>query len=133
MLTLNRFHTFVWYFHGWLWTSKYQLGSLIVRLMHFMIVCVEWIITHLLDFIWSGNVKRIFKCETQLIFIQKGSFIKTAEVYWKSSQASKMELFVKILNGFQSLTMFSKSSVLDVCQCSECATELCSIFTTYRK
>ena len=27
LLTLNRFHTSFWYFHCWLWTSKYRVGS----------------------------------------------------------------------------------------------------------
>ena len=26
MLNLNRFHTFFWCFHRWLWTSKFQIG-----------------------------------------------------------------------------------------------------------
>ena len=26
LLTLNKFHTLFWCFHGWFWTGKYQLG-----------------------------------------------------------------------------------------------------------
>ena len=29
ILTLNRFHKFLWCFHGWPWTSKYQLRRFI--------------------------------------------------------------------------------------------------------
>ena len=34
---------------------------------------------------------------------------QVSEVYSESSQMSKMELFAKIINGFQSVTIFSKS------------------------
>ena len=36
------------------------------------------------------------------------------EVYSGSCQASKVERFAKIFNGFQLLTVFAKSSILDV-------------------
>ena len=39
--------------------------------------------------------------------------IKTRGVFG-TSQTSKMGLFAKIINGFQSLSIFTKSSILDV-------------------
>ena len=36
-------------------------------------------------------------------------------------QKSKMELFAQIVNGFKSLTIFAKSSILDVCRGSKSA------------
>ena len=36
------------------------------------------------------------------------------EAYSEPCQTSKIELFAKIVNGFQPLTIFAKSSVLDV-------------------
>ena len=36
------------------------------------------------------------------------------DVYSGSCQASKVERFAKIFNGFQLLTVFAKSSILDV-------------------
>ena len=40
-----------------------------------------------------------------------------AEVYSEPCQISKIKLFVKIVNGFQQLTIFAKSSTLDVFTC----------------
>ena len=36
------------------------------------------------------------------------------EAYLEPLQTSKLELFAKIVNGFKPLTVFSKSSILDV-------------------
>ena len=47
--------------------------------------------------------------------------IQYAEAYSEPSQISKMEPFVKIVNGVVSLTIFSKSSILDVQLCSKYA------------
>ena len=43
---------------------------------------------------------------------------QTSEVYPEPCQISKLELFVKKINGFQLLTIFMKRSVLDVYQAS---------------
>ena len=48
----------------------------------------------------------------------------TAKTYLEPRQISKMELFEKLVNGFQLLTIFIKSSILDVWQGSEYASEL---------
>ena len=48
-------------------------------------------------------------------------FEKTSEAYLEPSQASKMELFVKIVNGFEPLAIFAKSPILDVLLGSETA------------
>ena len=45
----------------------------------------------------------------------------TAEVYSEPFQTSKMEFFVKIVNGSKPLTIFVKYSILDVWKGSECA------------
>ena len=42
-----------------------------------------------------------------------------------------MELFVKIVNGWQPLTIFAKSSILDVCQGSEYAYVTNMLFYSY--
>ena len=39
---------------------------------------------------------------------------RVSEAYPEPSQTSKMEIFVKIVNGLISLTTFEKSSILDV-------------------
>lgn len=39
--------------------------------------------------------------------------MRVSETYSEASQAPKMELFAKILEGFQPLTVFEKSSMLD--------------------
>ena len=38
----------------------------------------------------------------------------SVEAYSEPCQASKMELFTKKVNYFQSLTIFAKSSILDI-------------------
>ena len=34
--------------------------------------------------------------------------------YWEQYQKSQMEFFVKIVNGFQPITVFTKSFILDI-------------------
>ena len=46
-----------------------------------------------------------------------------SEAYSKPCQTSKMEVFAKIMNGFSFLVIFAKSSILDVQQYSELASE----------
>ena len=46
---------------------------------------------------------------------------KISEVYSKHCQTFKMEIFAKIVNGFQPLTFFAKSSIVEVWQGSEYA------------
>ena len=46
-----------------------------------------------------------------------------SEAYSEPCQTSKMEVFTKIVNGFSFLTIFAKSSILDVWQDSEFASE----------
>ena len=52
----------------------------------------------------------------------------TPEAYSEPCQTSKMELFVKMINGWKPLTIFAKSSISDYCQCSEYASTLLLIF-----
>ena len=46
------------------------------------------------------------------------------EVCLKSIQRSKMELFAEIVNGFKSLTLFAKNSIVDVWLGSKYASEM---------
>ena len=43
----------------------------------------------------------------------------SSEAYSELCQRFKMELFVSIVNGLQSITIFAKLSILEVCQGSE--------------
>ena len=45
------------------------------------------------------------------------------EAYSETYQTSKIEVFTKIVNGFSFLTIFTKSSILDIWQDSEFASE----------
>ena len=49
--------------------------------------------------------------------------IWTAEVYSEPSRTSTMEHFAKIVKGFQLLTIFIKSIILDIGLCFEYASE----------
>ena len=51
-----------------------------------------------------------------------------SEAYSEPCQISKMEVFSQIVNGFQFLTTFAKSSILDVCQDYEFASEASNDF-----
>ena len=58
------------------------------------------------------------------MFCQQGSTlwitgILSAKAYSKSCEASKIECFAKIVNGFKPLTIFAKRSILKVRKCSE--------------
>ena len=55
------------------------------------------------------HMQKIFSIETQPCAYIKNTINTTVpEVYSEPSQPSKMELFGKIVNGFQSLTIFTK-------------------------
>ena len=58
---------------------------------------------------------------TYLFFPEVCLAVSIAGVYSVPSQTSKIELFAKIVNSFQPLTIFVKSSTLDVSLGSECA------------
>ena len=47
--------------------------------------------------------------------------IWSSEVYSELSQTSKMKRFAKVVNGFQPVIIFTKRSIVDVCQGSEYA------------
>ena len=49
--------------------------------------------------------------------------VRTAEVYSRPSRTSTMELFAQIVKDFQLLTIFIKSSILDIRLGSEYASE----------
>ena len=51
-----------------------------------------------------------------------------SEAYSKTCQISKMEVFAQIVNGFQFLTNFAKSSILDVWQDHGFPNEVCNDF-----
>ena len=51
-------------------------------------------------------------------------YFETAGALSEPNQTSKMELYVKIVNPFQSLTIFATSYILDVSLVSECAYEM---------
>ena len=50
--------------------------------------------------------------------------INTTEAYSEPSRTSKMELFAKIVNSFQRLTIFAKSAIFDIRLRSEYASEV---------
>ena len=52
--------------------------------------------------------------------VQRENVWHTAKAYLEPSQTSKIELFVEMVNGFEPLTIFVKSSILDVCLGSQC-------------
>ena len=56
------------------------------------------------------------------------ALIGSSETYSEQSQTSKIKIFAKTVNGFQQLTRFAKTLILDVCQGSECASTLLLVF-----
>ena len=82
----------------------------------------------------SHNNKKCFKKRNQdlkaLLFIPQKCFTKResviakyqniSQVYSHPSQTSKIKLFTKIVNGFQSFNIFTNNSILDVWLGSEC-------------
>ena len=64
---------------------------------------------------WTGFYMietSVMKELMQTICTEKMTFLRS--VYSEASQRSKMELFAKMNNSFQLLTLFTKSSILDV-------------------
>ena len=66
-----------------------------------------------------SNIKFFF---VSLNFVLFG-IIRTAEVYSEPSRTSTTELFAKIVKGFQLLTIFIKSSTIDIPLSFEYASE----------
>ena len=60
------------------------------------------------------------KVKEERVFNQIAAKVKNVELtetfsgVFRASQTSKMELFVQIVNGIKLLTIFTKSSILDV-------------------
>ena len=67
------------------------------------------------------NYNRVFT-ENAKSFVSK--YFQKTGVYLEPIQTSKMEPFVKIVNGIKPLTNFTKSSILDVWLCSKNATKI---------
>ena len=69
-----------------------------------------------LKFLLNVNPSRCFNQGRQSIILQhillRGLYFVT-KAYSEYSQISKMELFTKIVNGFQPLTIFAKRYILD--------------------
>lgn len=54
------------------------------------------------------------------------------EQHSEFSQTSKMELFAKIFNGFESLTIFKENSILDILLGSEYVSSAKNLFCNIR-
>ena len=67
-------------------------------------------IYNLQTFSRSSDIKCSFVCSNFVLF----QIIRITEVYSESSQTSTMDLFAKIFKGFQLLTIFIKTSILDI-------------------
>ena len=48
-----------------------------------------------------------------------------AEAYLGPCQTLKIDLLAKVVQGFSLSTIFAKSFILDIWQCSECASSIC--------
>ena len=57
----------------------------------------------------------VLKCQTYFTFLALTSNLPSVS-YSETCQTCKMEYFAKIVNGFETLTIFAKRSVLDVWQ-----------------
>ena len=73
------------------------------------------------------------------LFLTLSKWLPIAEAYAEPCKTSKMEFSAKIVNGIQPLTIFAKSSVLEVWQGSEYDSELeviyfhsSKIYTTFQ-
>ena len=74
-------------------------------------------------------ISNVFKKKTKLIHwcksqnhINVSHLVSIPEMYSGLFQTSKMKIFVKIVNGWKSLSIFPKSSILDVWLASEYST-----------
>ena len=63
-----------------------------------------------------SSITKLFSC----------ILIRDPKPYSEPYQTSKMESFAKIVNGFQPLTIFAKSSIIDAGQAFECISEIFS-------
>ena len=70
----------------------------------------------------------VLKCQTYFTFLALTSNLPSVS-YSETCQTCKMEYFAKIVNGFETLTIFAKRSVLDVWQGFEYASSSHQIFT----
>ena len=80
----------------------------------------------LFDVIFNSNLKHS-KEKTILIiqpYFSSTLLLELPETYLEPYQASKMERFAKMLNGFQLLTIFAKCTILYIRQGSEYTSEV---------
>ena len=107
-------------------TLKNQHFPMVV-LNIFYSVCKEMVNTNLVLVVCSG-FSSTFK-----FFIQEGNryFSSLSEANSEPSQTRELNFFTKINNGFPLLTVFVKSSILDVWQGSEYASGFIDSFFRY--
>ena len=78
-------------------------------------------VSHLIPFIW-------FRCKGWFSFYGLFIFmVYWTEAYSEPCQTSKMDLFAKIFDEWKQLTIFEKSSILDVWSGSEYASAECKV------
>ena len=94
MLNLNRFHTFFWCFHRWLWTSKFQIG----RKPSVNLVDVKWKnlslktikVYALSSLLLSPNAARKLGKKRQTSFTEtrcySGQYEKVESLVWKKTR-----------------------------------------------
>ena len=87
--------TSFWCFYCKLWTYFTTFSNVFIN--DFEQVNVSWVM-----------IKIKLRLFLTILLVQK------AEAYLKSCQTSRMELLVKIVNGWKPLSIFAKSSILDV-------------------
>ena len=68
-------------------------------------------------------IKSLQNLEFEFLFLFV-IFLQYTEAYSELCQTSKMDLFPKMINGFQSLTIFAKSPILDDRLCSEYTSDI---------
>ena len=79
-----------------------------------LVIFTEEILNGKLHFLCSATVKVIYwVCMNVLLTFNLGR-VFTVKPYFEFCQTFKMKLFVKTINSFQPLTIFAKSSILDV-------------------
>ena len=97
------------------WHNILKFSSYLFDKMPYTLLCISWVL--------FGVEKRSATVAILFVYIVFHIHIYIShitEADWEVLKTSKMELFAKTVNDLKSLTIFAKSSILDVCSIKTC-------------
>ena len=103
---LNRFHTLFWYFHCWLWTSKYRLRYLLF-VKNFQLILICWteikFCQNFIKITYEYELINSFFFSLNYDIANKKDLGKWRGVTWVEARATRAKSETEILRNFTSI------------------------------